>query len=473
MLGRLAAYVALFVTPLVNTRALSVEEYGYYRQFWLLVDTLVPLLVLGFPRSLLYYLPRCETRREKSALVTQTVLALAVLSIVGIAAYGAMTQWLGQGLGAVARAFFWRLSAFTAFILLTQHFETLFAAERQVVHQAVWGVATTMGQAVTVMLAAWLSRDVSTVIWALVVYGAVRAAVALGFTVRRYRPTLRGVSLAGIREQLSFVLPVGLFGVTVTLLAQTDKFVITRFMGRKAYAVYSVGAFQVPLVNIVAQSIVGVTVPVMSRLQKQGRHAEIADLWRRTVLRTAVIFFPTLVTVELVAAPLIRVLFEPVYAAAAPVLMVYTLLLVRSTVDCVGLIQVYKRNGWLVGAFAVAFVFNLALSIALYRVLGRLGVPLATVIAMTGVNVANIVYASRLTGVGLRRFVPLGGLARRFVVALVPGILVGGGLHGVSMPDALRIVTVGGAYSLVYLWICARTGYLTLGDLRALVGTRS
>ena len=70
------AFAVAFFVPMVNVRSLSVEEYGYYRQFWLLFSTLVPILILGFPRSLLYYFPRSETRAEKSVYVTQTVAFL-------------------------------------------------------------------------------------------------------------------------------------------------------------------------------------------------------------------------------------------------------------------------------------------------------------------------------------------------------------------------------------------------------------
>jgi len=33
MLGRVLAFGVMFLVPMVNVRALSVEEYGYYRQF--------------------------------------------------------------------------------------------------------------------------------------------------------------------------------------------------------------------------------------------------------------------------------------------------------------------------------------------------------------------------------------------------------------------------------------------------------
>src|SRR5262245_51977926 len=99
----------MFVVPLINVRTLSKEEYGYYRQFWLIFETLTPILILGFPRSLLYYLPRVESREERSAYLTQTVMFLAFGAVLAAVVYAVMARTLGEGLGAAARAFYWRL----------------------------------------------------------------------------------------------------------------------------------------------------------------------------------------------------------------------------------------------------------------------------------------------------------------------------------------------------------------------------
>jgi len=63
MLGRIISFAALFFIPIVNVRTLSQTDFGLYRQFWLLYDTVFVVLVLQFPASLLYYFPRAENDR--------------------------------------------------------------------------------------------------------------------------------------------------------------------------------------------------------------------------------------------------------------------------------------------------------------------------------------------------------------------------------------------------------------------------
>ena len=86
-LGRVFAFAVMLFVPVVNSRALSLESYGYYHQFWLLFETVTPMLILGFPRSLLYYFPRSDTAREKSVYVAQTVAYLFVASLAAVLFY--------------------------------------------------------------------------------------------------------------------------------------------------------------------------------------------------------------------------------------------------------------------------------------------------------------------------------------------------------------------------------------------------
>jgi O-antigen/teichoic acid export membrane protein len=470
MFGRVLAYVVMFFVPIINTRALSVDQYGYYRQFQLAFETLTPLLILGLPVSLQYYLPRAQTQRDKSVYVTQTLTFLFVNSFIAMAVYTVMGEVLGAGMGLMIRSFYWRLSAFTGLMMTSHYMEYLFAAEKEVGRQTIYHASFAIVQAITVMACAWFFREVSAVIWGLTIFACAKFLFAVGYTVVRYRPSFKLISVKTINEQLSFAFPIGLFSIILVLLAQTDKFIINRFMGREAFAIYVIGAFQVPVVNMINQSVRNVTFPLMAGYEREGRYGAIADLWRRTVLKTAVLYFPIFVGLEAVAGTFIRVLYTDTYAAATPIFMIYLLLLFRATLDTVSIIQVFKRTGYLVKVFASGFVVNLVLSIALYRVMGREGVPLATVITMFTITVVNIVYCSRLCQVTLTEFLPVGPLMRRFVVAVIPGVGLWWISRRLGVDSFIGLAALGIAYILVYGALARAAGLINLGDLGSLFG---
>lgn len=469
-LGRVLAAVVMFFVPIVNTRTLTLEAYGYYKQFWLVVDTLAQILVVAFPHSLLYYFPRCETNREKSVYFTQTVIFLAVMSGVAVVIYTVMGHVLGAGLGALVRAFYVRISLFTVFVMISSYMDTVFVAEREPLGQAIYLGATSSLQALVVIVASASTRDVNMIIWALTVFALAKFSFAAGYGVIRYRPSWASVSFSTFKNQLSFALPVGLTSIVLILLAQTDKFIINRFLGRQAFAIYAVGAFQVPFVAIIRTSVTQVTFPLMSEYQKRGDEAAINDLWQRALFKTTVLFFPIFVFLELSADRVIRLLFTNTYAAATPVFMIYLLLFLRTSVETGSIIQSFKKTGFILKVYTAGFFINLGLSIALYQWIGRLGVPLGTVITMWAINVVNLTYGSRLLGVGFFDLLPIAGLAARFLVAVVAAVPAYLLYRYVDVNNVLELAGVGVVYGVTYLALCFRFHYIAWDDLKSLLG---
>jgi O-antigen/teichoic acid export membrane protein len=463
----------MFVVPLVNVRTLSVEEYGYYRQFWLIFETLTPIVMLGFSRSLLYYLPRAQGREEQSAYLTQTVLFLTVGAIAAIFLYAVMAQTLGAGLGAAARSFYWRLSFFTLFMVVTDYMEVLFVAQRRpiaqsVYHATVWGV-----QGIVVIAASYLSHDVSTIIWALAFYGMGRFLFSIAYTHLRFEFTLRHVSIRSIREQASFAVPVGLAGIGVILVSQTDKFIINRFMGREAFAVYSVGAFQLPLGGIILTSVGNVTFPLLAQYHKSGNYPAMLELWRRALIKTVALILPMFVFLEVTARPFITVLFTEQYSDATPIFMIYTLIFLRSSVESGAIIQAFNRTSFLVKSFLVGVVLNVALGLLLFHWMGRIGVPLATLITFVGITIACLWYSAKLVGVSLLELLPIRQLAAYFLVAAIPGAALWLLYHAHPVTDIYELAAAGTIYSLIYVPLCVWARLVTIADLRALVGRKS
>ena len=469
-LGRLVSYAVMFVVPLVNVRTLSKEEYGYYRQFWLIFETLTPILILGFPRSLLYYLPRVESRDEKSKYLTQTVLYLTAGAVVAVLVYAVMALFLGAGLGATARAFFWRLSFYTFFMMVTDYMEMLFVAQHRpiaqsVYHATVWGL-----QAVVVIVASYLTHDVSTVIWGLAFFAMARFLFGLGYTHARYPLSLRHVSWDSMKHQAAFAVPVGLAGIGFLLLTQTDKFIISRFLGREAFAVYSTGAFQLPLVGIIQTSIGNITFPLMAHYQKNGDYRAVLDLWRRSLLKTVIVFFPLFVFFEVTARPFITILFTEEYADATPVFMIYMLLFLRSSVETGTIIQAFNRTRFLFLGFLIAFPINVGLCLLMFKLMGRIGVPLATLATMTALTVINLRYAARLLGSNLAELFPAREVLKRFAAAAVPGLLLWLLYRWHPVTNFIELAIAGLVYAALYAAVCAATRLITWEDVKALAG---
>ena len=63
-LAQLVTTVVTVVSGMVFTRYLSIADYATYLQTFLAYDFVSPLLTLGLPSALFYFLPRAEERQK-------------------------------------------------------------------------------------------------------------------------------------------------------------------------------------------------------------------------------------------------------------------------------------------------------------------------------------------------------------------------------------------------------------------------
>jgi O-antigen/teichoic acid export membrane protein len=472
-LGRVISFAALFFIPVVNTRALSQADFGLYRQFWLLYDTVFVILVLHLPSTLLYYFPRAESEREKSVYLTQTLVYLFTMGLVSWAVYWVLGAVVDGEIGDAVRHYTWAFCLFTLFMMVARVMESLLIAEKRAEAQAVYIASVFSAQALTVIGLSWFTRRVDYIIWGLVAYAFVNASFAAVYCVWRYRPSLRNWSGKTFREQLSYAIPLGLATIVLLAFGQTDKYVITHFLGREFFAVYTVGAMQLPFVDILRNSVMNVVFPLMAEYQKSAQTGNILELWQRATVKLSVLFFPIFVFLEVSARPFITVLFTREYEAATGVFMIYLLVFLRSTVDTTSVLMVFKQNPFMLKVNALAFVSHVVLSVAMYKRFGVLGVPMTTVFMVWVQNGFFLWKSARLLGRSVFTVMPWGSLGARLLLACV----LGAGLHAFyrarPLETFLELAVAGVAYVAVYFALCLAFRFASLSDVKSILGRKS
>jgi O-antigen/teichoic acid export membrane protein len=308
------------------------------------------------------------------------------------------------------------------------------------------------------------------IIWALVAVAFARMAVTLLYCIPVYRPSLRDCSIKTFKEQFSYAIPLGLATIVLLVFAQTDKYVIIHFMGREVFAVYAVGAYQLPFVDIVRNSIMNVVFPLMAQHQKEGRNGEILGLWRRATLKTAVLFFPIFVFLEVSARPFITILFTEEYGDATPVFMIYLLIFLRTALDTTSVLMVFKRTTFMFKVNAVSVLFHIVFCVTMYKTFGWLGVPIATVIASYLQNTVNMIKSARLLETPLYKLMPWVQLVIRFMAAAVVGVGLHFGYRAYPVDSFIELALAAACYFTAYLGICLSFRLITIAEIKSMLG---
>ncbi|MCC7261257.1 MAG: oligosaccharide flippase family protein [Candidatus Latescibacteria bacterium] len=464
-LGRGASTLSTMVVSTVLAWAWAHQQgqMGAYGAVWALGNTLIPLFLLGFPTTFLYFYPQLG-RPGRQRLVLQAGLCLAAsgLALGGLLwAAGPRLAFLldyesGPGAGDLAR-YLGAFLPYAAFWVAGGLVEpALVAAGRS--HWQAW---TSLGVAAAQLgiggLAAVLHWGVSEVLWAFSVLGGVRLAVGTALVWRAVGWGEGGWTGAGVGAFLRYSLPVALGDGVGSLARAVDRMVVLWFFTTETFAFYHLGAVEVP-VSILLASATTVLIPQVSALYAQGRREQIAGLWSAAVARLALVVLPVFFFLFVLAGPLIGLIYPAQYGKSAWVMRVFLLALPLRCAIYNPLLVGMGKARWALWVGAGDLALNIGLSFALTRVLltgwpawAFLGPALATVLStyiQVAVLVGLIAWNLRL---GLRQLLPWRHLSRVGLVCAGAAV-AGWAATRLPVPPLVGLGLATGVFGVVLLW---------------------
>lgn len=450
--GALAAQAAQVLMLIALTRLVPKAQLGGLQQLGLIYGILSPLLIAGIPAALLYFIPRSDDPARVRAWIGQAYLLLGAIGLAVSIAVLTLRVPLARGLGnpALADALV-PYAPFAFFAFVTSVMPTALVSVRRA---GLVAALNALGGAL--MLAAVVG---AAVVWprtgpmaaALTAASAATAVISIYAVRRTVGISLRGDGVRrGLRALLAYGLPLALTGLAGKFAFQFDRLVVSRDFSPALYAVYVIGAVELPITVIVQQSVNSVLIPALTRHYGRGDIAGLAALWRRAIRRTSLVLLPVFVFFMLTADATVQVLFGGSYARSAEIFRIY-LLLVPLRVATYGLItQAIGRTRINLTASFVLLAANAALVLALVGPLGLDGPALATVLATLVMAAYYLVRLRRVLDMSIGALFPWRVLAANLTFSALAGIpvllLVLAGVEG-----ALQLVVAGILYAPCYL----------------------
>jgi len=457
-------YAVGFVMPMVLVRMLSKDDYGTYQQLALLATLGVAIMVVGLPNSVYYFHERSDPARNK-------VLALQTAGM--LVASGALTALL-LVFGAPAIAALMKNQALApllvyygtaiGFLVASEHFvQFMIAHDRYQVAVLVETVETVVR--VLVLIAPLVAG-----------YGLTGlVAAALGYAMLRF--ALRSVWLVAplgslakppgqvwfVGEQLAYSVPLGLMSLVGVVGSQLDRAIIATVFAPADYAIYSVGALEIPLDAIFQASVATVLRASMPALIRDGRHDEVVRLLREGVRKLSLIVLPCFVFLLAYAYEFITVLFTEQYAPSVNVFRIYVFLIPLNMFILSPVPPAYGRTTINFYIVACVTVLHVILSFALLHWIGFYGPAVSTIVTAYLISTVYFVFARRLTGGTVATLLPLGTFAK---VLAVSAVAAGAGkllLGGVSRSLA-GLAASGLLFAVAFVTLCAVTGVFTAAD---------
>ncbi len=416
-MANIAEFAVQLVTPIVLVRVLDEIGFGDYRLLWLAAATLLAIVPLGMPGSLLYFLPRHDLD-GRAVFVRQTLFYMFVAGLLSGLVLSPLNPLLPDSLGTLAQAHFAAL--FWALWVFASTLDVLPNAEQRIELQAglILGLALLRGSAVVV---AAVLGGINAVIGILAFVAATKALLLLTIATARYGRRLWSGRLSQWLEQAKYAIPVGANGAVNQLRLQADHWLVVALFGSALYGVYSIGAAALALGGIMRNAVSSVIFPEMSKAEAEGDLAKVLSLNSRCNVACALVVFPVLAFLFAAASPFIRLIYTDGYAGAIPVLRLNAVAFLIPIVEMSTVMLVLRQGPFFLRMNIIVLVVGLLASYAGSQVWGMPG-AVAGVIAgnLLGIFV-SYARAARLLALPVRALQDWRTIARIGAAAIIAG----------------------------------------------------
>lgn len=458
--ARLAGAALTLAVPLVLARVLVPAAYGTFKQGWLVSFTLTLVLPMGLTQSLYYFVPREPALRDRW--VSQALwahLALGALAA-GLLLAGAplvAAHFSNPALLALAP---W-LAALTGLVIAGAPLDIAWNASGRIGAAALARLATEAGRSAALVVGAVALDGVRGAFVGMTIAAGLRALVTLAALGARH-----GLAFdrAAFRRQVAYALPFGLAFVLIVPQQQLHHYAVGAAVSAAAFAVYSVGTFQLPIVDVLYTPVSELLQIGLAEAEGAGRppRAGLA-LFHEAVQQLAFAFVPMAGVLVVVAPSLIELLFSPVYLPAAPIFRVAALSVLLAALPLDGVLRARAQNRYMLVLSAAKLGATALLVLGGLAVAGPIGALAGWIAAEALARGAMLVRAAALFEVPLRRILPLRALARQVAATAFAMPAAWGALHALSAPLFLRLAAAGLAFAGAYLGISWARGWLPAG----------
>ncbi|MDY0128504.1 MAG: oligosaccharide flippase family protein, partial [Candidatus Cloacimonadaceae bacterium] len=287
----LADFTRFFIKTLIGialARLLTPADLGSYRQLFLIYSTLSGILMLGFPQSMLYFLPKAGTRQEIKAVISRTLNVISILALICAVIIFFSRHFIAHifnnpGLSRLLIIY----SIYPIFIFITQLYNSVILGLKETVKSAHFIIFSVICDLVFVLGVALVTRDINLIVWAVVISAFVQWLWA-SLQLRKYQGSFGKGAFQGLRDQLNYTFPLGLSLLVGVISVQMDKIMISSFFTPEQFAVFSLGAMELPLIGILINSVNAILLPNMT-----GKHPDkMAMIYSASVRKNAIIIFP-------------------------------------------------------------------------------------------------------------------------------------------------------------------------------------
>ena len=366
-------------TVAVLSRVFTKGDYAVYRQTLLVYHFVAPILTLGLPQALFYFIP-LDRENGRSLLSSNLTLLFSMGAVFAI------SMLLGGNMLLADRfsnpALEKTLLIYAPYGLLALPVTAISAcliAFNRVKALTIYNVLSKVVVFIVIVIPCLIWRIPEAAITGAVIGAAIILFPAIFMMYSSSSGTNWLPNRANVWNQLKYSVPLGTAYIVGSLHKNIDIFIVSSMCSPEDFAIYVNGAFEIPLVGMITGSVTSILIPEFAELYKNGKFLELIALWRRAVIKTSYLIFPVMVYLFVMSDEFIQTLFSSKYMGSAVPFRIY-LLFLMARIATFSSVEMAAGRSKIVLLIAIGdFIVNIIFTIILVQIIGYIGAAVGTV----------------------------------------------------------------------------------------------
>jgi O-antigen/teichoic acid export membrane protein len=325
-LGKSLSFIFTFFIPLVLVRTFSIEEFGLYKQIFLISGTLMIFLSFGLEPSLYYFIPK--SLEYKNIYISQTIIFYVLIGCIAFLLSFVFDERVAYLVNnpEISKVFS-LITLYTVLMLISRPIESIMVSLKQAQQASMVIFSTEVIKAMLITGTALFIGTINSILYAVIILGIGRLLLLTIYLYRGLNFSFSRLRLKYLQPQFSFAIPFAFASISRSFSDIIPFYIVSHLYSVTSFAIYSVGLLQLPLIQVFASSIRSVS---MVRITEFAKHKDIKNMnyvISDAVKKIAIIFIPIFAFLIINAREFIITLYTIKFQESIPIFMISILIL--------------------------------------------------------------------------------------------------------------------------------------------------
>jgi len=462
-LGQTLTTVASIVSGMVLARILSKVDYATIRQTMLAYNFVAPLLMLGLPSALYFFLPRNENRQRGVTIDNMLLLfGLSVIFCLFLTFGGADLLAKRFNNPDLAITLKWMIG-YPLYVMPVSVLGAVLVSKEKITTLTVFNVLTKFILIALTIATVLYTRSYEAPLVVQIALPFFFALVAIRIIFKNLPKDNASPSGKSMKEIIKYSAPLGIASMMGTIMLQLDKIIVSSMCTPEEFANYVNGAIEIPLIAVITGSISAVILADMSKMCHDGKKEDALILFKKAVLRSSAILFPVMVFLLMAAKPFIVTLYSAKYLESILPFIIYLFVIPIRAVMYGSVLMAIGQTRIILYRSIFDLLVNAILSILFIYLWGYIGAAIATIATLYIWTVPfNMYYISKGFNVPVLATLPLKKMSIVMLISI--GGVVTGIIYKLFDSSALfiQLIIAAGFYFPVVFFILYRNKFLII-----------